>query len=364
MLERHRFGTKMTRTANGKISLIRQPNSSPDVMESIFDAIGRGVIFTNVDGIVTHMNSAAEDMLDVDRGSILGKKVYMLPLRTPVYRVLSETCRDSHVDITVRGRVYAILASEVRSRQGVALGEMTEMWDITERKKEKRQWEEFVAMITHDLKSPVTVINGYLQMMKMGVYGGLSKKICDVVDQMEQSGTRLISMIEELLESYQLEVGYLNISRERCDIVKILNGCYSDNLNDARDKNIDFRISMDKEIPQMNVDSKQLSRVFNNLFGNAIKFTPRDGAVTVTAGESNGNLCVRIDDTGIGIPCKDLPRVFNKYFRSASASGFKGSGLGLAICKAIVEAHDGAIKVESVEEKGSRFTVMIAMSEE
>ncbi len=364
MLERHKFGTDMSRSANEKLSIIRQPHSSSAVMETLFDAIGRGVIFTNVDGIVTHMNSAAEEMLDVERGSIIGKKVYMLPLRTPVYRVLSETCRDSHVDITVRGRVYAILASEVRSRQGVALGEMTEIWDITERKKEKRQWEEFVAMITHDLKSPLTVINGYLQMMKMGVYGGLSKKIGDVVDQMEQSGSRLLSMIEELLESYQLEVGYLNISRERCDIEKILNGCYSDNLNDAHDKNIDFKLSIDEGMPLVNVDCKQLSRVFNNLFGNAIKFTPRDGAVTVSAGESNGNLCVRIEDTGIGIPCKDLPRVFNKYFRSAVASGYKGSGLGLAICKAIVEAHDGAINVESMEEKGSKFTVMIALSDE
>src|SRR5512137_2362398 len=159
MLEMQKFGIDMSRSATEKITRIKQPPPSSVVIETIFESIGRGVIFTNPDGIVTHMNSAAEEMLDVERDVVIGKKVYMLPLRTPVYRVLSENCRDSHVDITVKGRVYAVLASQVRDRQGEALGEMTEIWDITERKKEKRQWEEFVAMITHDLKSPLTVIN-------------------------------------------------------------------------------------------------------------------------------------------------------------------------------------------------------------
>jgi PAS domain S-box-containing protein len=364
MLQRQMFGIDMSRSATEKITRIKQPPSYSLVVETIFEAIGRGVIFTNPDGIVTHMNSTAEEMLDVERGAVIGKKVYMLPLRTPVYRVLSENCRDSHVDITVKGRVYAVLASEVRSRQGEALGEMTEIWDITERKKEKRQWEEFVAMITHDLKSPLTVINGYLQMMKMGVYGTLSKKLCDVVEQMEHSGNRLFSMIEELLESYQLEVGYLNISRERCAIETILNECYSENLNEARDKNIGLRLSVDEGIPPVNVDCKQFSRVFNNLIGNAVKFTPSGGLVSVSAGAASGNLWVRIDDTGIGIPSKDLPRVFSKYFRSAAASGYKGSGLGLAISRAVVEAHNGDIKVESTEGEGSSFTVMIPLIEE
>jgi hypothetical protein len=201
-------------------------------------------------------------------------------------------------------------------------------------------------------------------MMKMGVYGSLNKKLGDVVDQMEQSGNRLFSMIEELLESYQLEVGCLNICRERCDMELILDGCYADNLNEARERNIDLTLSIDKGIPPVNVDGKQFTRVFNNLIGNAIKFTPAGGSVSVSAGTAKGNLCVRIDDTGIGIPGQDLPRVFNKYFRSKSAAGHKGTGLGLAISRALVEAHNGAIKVESREGKGSRFTVMIPLSED
>jgi signal transduction histidine kinase len=364
MLERYKFGAHMTQAVNEKTSRVKNIQSSPVVIESLFNAIGRGVIFMNGDGIVTYMNRAAEEMLHADKKSIIGKKVYMLPLRTPVYRVLSENCRDAPVEIALLGRVYAVRAAEVKNPQGVVLGDMTEIWDISEEKKEKRQWEEFVAMMTHDLKSPLTVITGYLQMMKMGVYGEFSEKLDSVIDQMGQSGSKLLSMIEELLGTYQMEVGNITLKRESCNIEAVLNGCYRENLNEARDKNIKFSFSTDDGLPMAHLDCKQISRVFNNLISNAIKFTPRGGKVSVSASVATGNLYVNIDDTGIGIPCQDLSRIFNKYYRSAGASGFKGSGLGLAISRAIVEGHGGAIKVESREGKGSKFTVMIALSDQ
>jgi signal transduction histidine kinase len=364
MLAGYKSGVDMSRAANEKISRIHHIQPSAGVLEAVFEAIGRGVIFTNGEGVVTYMNSAAEEMLHAERGGIIGKKVYMLPLRTPVYRVLSENCRDTPMDVAIMGRVYAVLASEVRNRQGLLLGEMTEIWDITDQRREKRQWEDFVAMITHDLKSPATVILGYLQMMKMGVYGGLTAKTGAVVEQMEQSGERLISMIEDLLEVYQLEMGSLMINRDHCDIGLVIEGCFRENAKEADERRIDFTLLLDEGLPTVKADAKQLARVFNNLMGNAIKFTPSGGEVSVRGGISDGNICVTVEDTGIGIPRKDLPRVFNKYFRSASVSGYKGTGLGLAISRAIVEAHNGAIRVDSSEGKGSRFTVLIPLEED
>ena len=362
MLESYRSGVQMSPIAKGKIAPIRY-SETPPVIEVLFDSIGRGVIFVNGDGIVTFMNGTAEDILRANRGSIIGKKVYMLPLRTPVYKILSENCRDAPVEIALLGRVYAVLSSEVRNRQGVTLGEMTEIWDVTAQKQERRQWEEFVAMVTHDLKSPLTVITGYLQMLKMGVYGELNAKLDTVVDQMEQSGSKLVSMVEDLLGTYRMELGIINLSRERCDIETILKGCYSDNLNEAKDKNLEFILSIGKGMPPAHLDCNQITRVFNNLIGNAIKFTPRGGTVSLSARAEGGNLFIYIDDTGIGIPSEELARIFKKYYRAAGASGFKGTGLGLAISKAIVEAHGGDISVESREGMGSSFTVMIALGE-
>jgi signal transduction histidine kinase len=361
MLDNYGFGIDMSRTNAENKRNISHLHQYSGVTEVLFDSIGRGVIFITPEGIVKYMNTAAERMLHAERGSVIGKKVYMLPLRTPIYRVMSETCRDFPVDVAVMGRVYAVQASEVRNSHGEVLGEMTEIWDISDQRKEKRQGEEFVAMITHDLKSPVTVINGYLQMLKMGVYGPLSEPLENVVDQMDQSGERLLSMIEELLEVYQMEMGNIKINRGIHDIGNILGICYRDHIKGARDKGLIFTLSVEEGLPPANLDEKQLLRVFNNLVGNAVKFTPSGGEVSLSVMVSDGNLIVHVDDTGIGIPLKDIPRVFNKYFRSKSASGYKGTGLGLAISRAIVEGHGGAITLDSTEGHGSRFTVMIPL---
>lgn len=104
--------------------------------------------------------------------------------------------------------------------------------------------------------------------------------------------------------------------------------------------------------------------MFANLIGNAVKFTPRRGTITVDSAVEDGHLLVRVKDTGIGIAEEELPRIFNKYFRASAARGFKGTGLGLTISKAIVEAHGGSIKVESTAGKGSRFSVYLPLPAE
>ncbi len=362
MLARYRSGAQMSQTFPDKICRFNN-GPSPRVMESLFDAIGRGVILTNNDGVVTFMNGPAEALLQADKGSVVGKKVYMLPLRTPVYRVLSESCGDAAAEIALKGRVLAVRSSEVRNREGVSLGEMTEIWDVTSEKKEKRRLEEFVAMVTHDLKSPLTVMTGYLQMLKMRVYGDLDERVDAVIEQMEQSGSKMAAMIEDLLGTYQMEVGTMNFSRESSDLKTILEGCYQDNLNEAHDKELEFTLTTAANLPPAHLDIKQMSRVFNNLISNAIKFTPRGGNVAIGCAMEGKNLCISIRDTGIGIPRQDLTRIFKKYYRSTGAQGFKGTGLGLAISRAIVEAHGGDIEVESTEGKGSTFTVVIPPGE-
>jgi signal transduction histidine kinase len=114
----------------------------------------------------------------------------------------------------------------------------------------------------------------------------------------------------------------------------------------------------------LEADPKQLVRVFANLAGNAVKFTPRRGRVKFSAEAADGEVRVTVSDTGIGISPRDKERIFSKYYRGAGASGFKGTGLGLTISKAIVEAHGGSIDVESSEGAGSVFTVRLPVAKE
>jgi len=326
----------------------------------LLDTIERGVIFVNDDGVVTYINKYAAIMMYVWQDSVTGKRVDMLPLNTPLYKLLSETCHGAPMDMVVNDRVIAARSVPVSFGGGMS-GDMIELWDVTEDKRAKRQMEEFVTMMTHDLRSPLSIIMGYIQGMKCGMFGEISSRVSSVVDRAEESGKRLNAMIEEMLDCFRLEVGILNLNRQQCDVGRLLDGCYRDNLRVAQGQGVDLHLEVSDPLPDLHADSRQLTRVINNLVGNAIKYTPASGEVTVTAAATKEVLRLSVADTGIGIPPEDLSRVFLKYYRSAGATGIKGAGLGLAISKVIVEAHGGSIEVESLVGMGSTFTVTIPL---
>lgn len=329
------------------------------VTESLVENLSVGVIFADKAGILTYMNKKAEVIFQIDKKTVIGKRIDMLPLKTPIYKAMSENCRECPVEMNIMGRGIIIRSSEIKGIDGKILGEMTELFDVTAEKKEKRQKEEFVAMMTHDLKSPLMVMLGHVQAMKLGLWGEIDRQVQSSIEEIERSGHSLGAMIENVLDIYRLETGLIRINKQFSDIGGILENCCREQGFHAEEKGIELSLAVEKSIPPMHVDGRQLARVFTNLIENAIKFTPGKGKVSVEAGVRDGMLFVAVRDTGIGIPEKDIPRIFNKYFRAENVSGFKGTGLGLTISRAITEAHGGGIEVESIEDLGSMFVVRI-----
>jgi len=327
--------------------------------ESLLDNLSSGLLMVDSEGTVCYMNQKAERILQISRNEFVGKRVYMLPLRTPIYKVLSENCRDSPVEMSINGQVIQAKATSVICREGACLGEMYELRDITPERRAQRQSDEFVASMTHDLKSPLTVILGYVDALDsdQGMPG--SKRTNDCLLEIRRNGYRLQGMIEDILDSYRLDVGLVEIRRDYCDVGKILEKCCQELARDAEEHRLKYSYSIDPEIPILKADGKQLSRVFANLIGNAIKFTPRDGSVVVEAGFTDAEVVITVSDTGIGIPARDQERIFNKYFRSDQVRGYKGTGLCLTICKALTEEHGGSVEAASSEGAGSRFTVRL-----
>lgn len=351
---------------NGLLTINMESGNSflPDftggyLAESIVDSISTGVIFTDSNGILTLMNRKAETLLHVFRETVIGKRIDMLPLRTPIYKVMSEDCRDLPLEMNILGRIIEVSSHELISPDNEFLGEVTELLDVTSVRRDKRSREEFVAKMTHDLKSPLMVIQGYLQTLRMGMCGRVNPQVEGIIEDMERSGKYLYSMIEDLLDVYRLEMGLVQINRRRCDPAELLRECCRDRQLEAVEQMIALTLRIPEPLPAMELDPKQLARVFANIIGNAVKFTPRRGRVTVTALVKGDNLHVSVRDNGIGIPEKDIPRIFAKYFRSEQAAGFKGTGLGLTLSKELVEAHGGTIEVQSVEGEGSIFTVIL-----
>ncbi|MDY0281310.1 MAG: ATP-binding protein [Salinivirgaceae bacterium] len=333
------------------------------VADSVVDSLSSGVIFTDVSGILTYMNRAAETFLKVFKETVLGKRVDMLPLRTPLYKILSEDYRDFPVEMNIFGRVIEVRSSAVLSADNDMLGNIVELLDVSRERREKRNREEFVAKMTHDLKSPLMVMQGYIQAIRLGMLGEIEPKLAGTLADMERSGKNLHAMIEDLLDVYRLEMGLVQVRRKRCDIRRFLEECCRDRQLEVDEQGLTLVLKMCRSFPEAEFDEKQLSRVFANIIDNAVKFTPRHGKITVTAAVRRENLHVSVRDTGIGIEADDIPHIFNKYYRSEKAAGFKGSGLGLALSREIVEAHGGTITVKSLEGKGSTFTVIVPIHE-
>jgi len=331
-----------------------------DVAAMLLELVDSGVVHLDGTGMVVLMNRKAEEILRVNRVEVLGRRVDMLPLRTPIYRVLSENSHDAPVEMSIDGTVISVRSSVIPGESG-GCGELYELRDISHEKKEKRQREEFVAMMTHDLKSPLTVIMGYMQALMGEMPGKMDPSLHLFVREMDKSAVKMLSMIDDVLDAYRLEVGLLQIDRHPCDARALLEGCCRDGEREATVHGSCFQSYICDGIPSLNLDGKQIARVFANLIGNAVKFTPRRGTITVSTALKDGCLLVQVSDTGIGIPPDELPRVFNKYFRATAAHGFKGTGLGLTISKTIVEAHGGSISVESAAGKGSRFSVLLPL---
>lgn len=331
------------------------------VNESILEHISTGVLFVDGDGILAFLNAKAEEMLHVTREDVLGKRIDMLPLRTFVYRVLSENSRDHAVKMNIDGRILAVHSRKVTTAEGDAAGEITELTDVTDEKYERQRREEFVAMMTHDLKGPLAVMLGNVQAIQLGMLGKVARPLRGQLQEIEKSGLNLRSMIDEVIDVYRLDRGLLPLERSRFSLRRLLERCRRAFLQDANVKCVTLSLTVENRVGLVSLDARQMTRVFYNLLGNALKFTNAGGKVEISVCRAESGAVVTFSDTGIGIPQQDLTRIFTRYYRSGNARCTEGSGLGLAICKAIVEAHGGEIEVSSREGQGSSFRVLLPL---
>jgi len=336
------------------------PFQQATIDEVLIDNLSSGIIFVDDLCFIRCVNSRSEELLGLSRDSVIGKRLDLLPINTPLYRVLSESFGNLPFEISLNGMVIAGKTWELKTADGTVSGELTELHDVTEVKKERKLRKEYIAMMTHDLKSPLTSIIGYAQMLKLEKFGKLDHSFRAPVDNIEVSSYKLLAMIEDIVESYRVEAsGLLQLHLKNDNINPILYQCCREKMAEAEALGINFTFRLVDDIPAFSFDGRQILRVFTNLLANAVKFTPCCGNISVNAEMKEKWLFVSIEDSGIGISQEELKQIFTKYYRAANAGCILGTGLGLTISKAIVEAHGGTIEVESRVGRGSRFVVKI-----
>jgi two-component system, sensor histidine kinase and response regulator len=220
--------------------------------------------------------------------------------------------------------------------------------------------DEFIATVSHELRTPLTSIIGSIELLKEeGIDGPSTGRFAEVIGR---NAAALLRLVGDLLFLSRMRSGQLALEFRVTNLAEAAAEAVAEARPEAQRKNIDLALFA-AAVPPFTADPSRIGQLLGGLISNAVKFTPPGGRVEVRVGESDSQAMVTVSDTGMGIPAADLERVFERFYRTAAATRqmVPGTGLGLAIAKAIVEAHNGSISVDSSEGLGSTFTVLLPL---
>lgn len=239
------------------------------------------------------------------------------------------------------------------------MGEMTD---------EQRQREEFLAIVSHEMRTPLTSIISFSELIK-GESGGLSPEGRRYLDIIEGAADRLLRLVSDLLMLDRIEAGALPLDLGPVDVFRLVSDAVVAATPLAAKQDITIHLDA-AEGPLLRGDHRRLMQVLDNLIGNAVKFSQPHGLVRITArfhaarGPEGGTWRIAVSDAGIGIPPDEIERLFRRFARASNArtAGLPGTGLGLSIVKVITEMHGGHVRVHSVLGEGTRFSVILPVA--
>jgi signal transduction histidine kinase len=221
---------------------------------------------------------------------------------------------------------------------------------------------EFVGVASHELKTPINVILGYLELLQEGIYGEPTPKQREILATLTKQANTLTRLVKRLLDISRFEASGGKLDIRRVDLKRLLTALEDSFSVLAMQREIQFTVNHGEGLPASVMwDEDRINEVLGNLISNAFKFTPRGGKVSLAVMPDDARVKITVKDTGAGISADQLPHIFDKFYQAnnQAQAATKGTGLGLAIAKEIVEAHGGQISVESEVGKGTMFVVTI-----
>jgi PAS domain S-box-containing protein len=236
--------------------------------------------------------------------------------------------------------------------------------DVTQEKEIDKAKTEFVSLASHQLKTPLSSINWFTEMLLAGDAGHLRKKQREYLKEIVSSSTRMTRLVNELLNVSRLELGTFLVEPEATVLPDIARDVLKELTSQINEKGHTITEEYQEGLPQVAVDRTLTRMILQNLISNAVKYTPDHGNVRVSMRKDEPNLVIEIADSGLGIPAAQQEKIFTKFFRAdnAIASEMEGTGLGLYILKAILEQTKGSIRFTSEEGKGTTFIVTIPLT--
>lgn len=258
---------------------------------------------------------------------------------------------------------HLLLLQAIASQAAIAIENVRLHENVTqEQKRLEKLKNEFIATASHDLKSPIMSISGFSDLLAK--VGPLTQQQLEFVGHIRSSARNMLELVQNMLQLTEIDLQQAVENREEIDLAKLMSEVVNELKVQAQEKEQTLDLQGVPASAHIHGNSLQIRQVLRNLIGNAVKYSPSGGSITVSSRSIENTLEIEIQDNGYGIPAADLPFIFDRFYRvrSGKASEIEGNGLGLAIVKSVVEQHGGLVSVESEIDAGTKFVVSLPLS--
>jgi len=343
---------------------ISEAENERNKLSTLFLHMTDGVVAFGPTGLIIHNNPAATKMLSrtldpaVDFDSVFGKDAEfkkLLTLKRSEYLECQKRVGDRELELFM---------APFSSDQGAG-GAMVVIHDVTEQRKSEQTRREFVANVSHELRTPLTNVKSYAETI-LSAGDELPPELRNnFLGVIVSEADRMTRIVKDLLTLTKFDYGKMEMNISRFAFAEPIENVYKAVSLDAKNHGHTLTLECEENLPFVNGDRERIEQVVMNIVSNAIKYTPDGGRIAITAARTGKNVFVRISDNGIGIPEKDLPRLFERFYRVDKARSREsgGTGLGLSIAREILLQHKGDIRIESVYGEGTDVTITLPVAE-
>lgn len=346
--------------------------------EAILASIGEGMVATDSNGNVIIMNKAAENMIGITLEEIRGKPLKEVELKDENDQLIEDGRRPLKLALATGRRINALHYIVKRDKtkfpatitaSPIILNEKTVgaiiiFRDVTRETQIDRMKTEFISLASHQLRTPLSAIKWFAEMLLAGDVGKLSTEQTELLNNIYQSNERMIALVSSLLNISRIESGRIIVDPQPTDLKELIDGIIKEVEVRAKEKKQTILVSVHALLPKINIDPRLIRQVYLNLLTNAIKYTPREGEIHVIISKKDDFVLSQVSDNGYGIPKKEQERIFEKFYRANNIVKIEtdGTGLGLYLVKSIIDSSHGRIWFESEEGKGTTFWFTLPLS--
>ena len=330
-------------------------------IETIIDQMNDAIIGLDANKNILFVNSIAESLIGLNAVDMVGKYAPDVALKNDLLRnLLTKESKSSVVKIVVDGKEN-FFSKEYKNvmNENEVIGEVIVLKNVTSFKELDVSKTNFIATISHELKTPLSSIKMSTKLLNDARIGMLNKEQNQLIKNINDDADRLLNITGELLDLTQIETGNIQLKKQKIKPGQVIDTAVNATKFQAEQKHVQLKLEEAENLPQLEADPDKTSWVLINLIANAIRFSPEGKEVTIGCHRQDGQLIFSVKDLGAGIDKKFQESIFNRFFQVPEA-GEGGSGLGLAICKEFIEAQGGKIWVESEKGKGSTFSFQLS----